>query len=210
MNQLTREDALRKALDDWNSRVGTRWALQARWNPDDYANLLKLEELSFDGDLMSDRPGPFKLLGAFFLFYLIAPPYDLFRHDNSPADEAQLEKWLPRVAMWSYRYNYAVVEFAGKPLALPPGFPTYHLFVDFMGYIRSIRRTFSHNPSSAFSKTNIVERISSLALVLEASTYGRQATTPLLSNFTKVADQCLKQLTPEQQWDIDLNDPDYA
>jgi hypothetical protein len=207
--EITRELALKRALESWNERVGAKWAYNAEWDSSAFTNYIALESAIFDGDLLGKTPGPFKMLAAFFLLYQLEPPYVLKQSNGASATLEQTVTWMPRIAAWSYPYNYDVLYFNGSKLPFCPSFPTAHFFVDFIGYLRSLRKTYTINPSACISKNLLVERITTVALILEGATYSSLVALDTLRPFTELVSTCIEQFTEEQRWDLYLNDP-YA
>jgi hypothetical protein len=210
--EVLRDGSLKLALVEWNDGPGRIWGLKAVWNDDAWNNFQGLEKELFDGAFISDQPGPFKRLGAFCVLVQYFPFFDLQKHDGSPLDDPARSEvlWLPRIAVWSLSHEASVLRLNDSPLPFTPGFPSAHMLVDFIGYLRNLKNSAIKNPDSILKKDLLAERAITVGIILEGATYASISPSDLLLKFTHNSAKCRTAFNGEQKADLDTQDPDYA
>lgn len=205
---------LQHALDKWNHQPGYLWNVHVAWSEDGWRSQKATEASLFNGNDIIEGPGPFKRLGSFAILNQYTPCFELFdAASKNPLSEGPRVIWSARVLLWLLPHYAAALRMDGEPLRLSVGLPTAHFQADYLGYLRSIGRRASIDPTIKDNKPLLIERILTSAMIIEGATYASTSGMEKLKDYIGTAQKCIQSLESrilhEVAIDLSFNDPDF-
>jgi hypothetical protein len=199
---FTREQTIRYGIEKWNNQPGQLWDITASLNEKGWHEFLAREAEIFNGEWLLKEPGPFKRLASLMIG---CQYFEVFNLVSTKGETVDPTMWVPRLAVWLLPFLAPSLVVKGHKMELIVAAPTAHYQVDFVGYLRSVHAIVKESPDIRDELGLNTERIITVGLILEASTYASTAGVESLKEFLTTAENCVGNTDAPHKKELDID-----
>jgi hypothetical protein len=183
-------DRFKAAVKHWNELPGEIWDIKVQIDEPALTQCLQVADSVFGDGRFPEKPGPFKLLASYALAVQYLSPYNWKAGPRASFDTGA-RYWDPRLVIWTLPYVSELLTLGAekKPLPVPITFPTPHLQLEAINYLRIVHQ--SKQGASVVDPDHLIEQVLLFGLCIEGSAYASYPDTSRLAPIMKHAEKCI-------------------